>query len=107
MGESITRPSQPSHKETLPVPHLRGTRRAAHLRVVQARHRDPGKPAGSPGRPVHDAFVKAWDRWSSLRDPTRFDAWFRRIVVNTCRDQLREAKHRRLPISPITLPRSA
>lgn len=43
---------------------------------------------------VHDAFVKAWDRWSSLRDPARFDAWFRRIVVNTCRDRLREAKHR-------------
>jgi len=43
---------------------------------------------------VHDAFVKAWERWSSLRDPAKFDAWFRRIVVNTCRDQLREAKHR-------------
>ncbi len=43
---------------------------------------------------VHDAFVKAWERWSSLRDPARFDSWFKRIVINTCRDRLREAKHR-------------
>ena len=43
---------------------------------------------------VHDAFVKAWERWSTLRDPTRFDSWFKRIVINTCRDRLREARHR-------------
>jgi RNA polymerase sigma-70 factor (ECF subfamily) len=43
---------------------------------------------------VHDAFVKAWERWSSLRDPARFDSWFKRIVINTCRDRLREGKHR-------------
>jgi RNA polymerase sigma-70 factor (ECF subfamily) len=44
---------------------------------------------------VHDAVVVAWQRWSSLRDPAKFDAWFDRIVVNTCRDQLRRASRRR------------
>ena len=27
---------------------------------------------------------------SSLREPARFDAWFSRILVNVCRDRLRE-----------------
>ena len=43
---------------------------------------------------VHDAFVKAWERWPSLRDPASLDAWFKRIVINACRDRLRQAKHR-------------
>jgi RNA polymerase sigma-70 factor (ECF subfamily) len=38
---------------------------------------------------VHDAFVTAWRKWDSLRELDRFEAWFRRIVVNTCRDRLR------------------
>ena len=40
---------------------------------------------------VHDAFVTAWRKYDSLRDPARFAAWFDRIVVNTCRDRLRHA----------------
>ncbi len=44
---------------------------------------------------VHDAVVQAWRRWSSLRDRTRFDAWFDRIVVTVCRNHLRDARHRR------------
>lgn len=42
---------------------------------------------------VHDAFVTAWRRFDSLRDPTRLAAWFDRIVVNTCRDHMRHARH--------------
>jgi RNA polymerase sigma-70 factor (ECF subfamily) len=38
---------------------------------------------------THDAALSAWRRFSDLRDPARFDAWFGRILVNTCRDQLR------------------
>ena len=38
---------------------------------------------------VHDAFVTAWRKWDTLRDHQRFEAWFGRIVVNTCRDRLR------------------
>ena len=44
---------------------------------------------------VHDAVVLAWQRWSTLRESGRFDAWFDRIVVNVCRDQLRQASRRR------------
>jgi len=44
---------------------------------------------------VHDAVVVAWQRWASLKDPSKFEAWFDRIVVNTCRDQLRRASRRR------------
>ena len=44
---------------------------------------------------VHDAFVQAWRRWSSLRDRSRFDAWFDRIVVNVCRNRLRDSRVRR------------
>jgi len=44
---------------------------------------------------VHDAAVAAWRAFDSLRDPDRFDAWFRRILVNGCRDRLRaRARHR-------------
>ncbi len=38
---------------------------------------------------VHDAFVRAWRSSASLRDESRFDAWFGRILVNTCRNRLR------------------
>lgn len=41
---------------------------------------------------VHDAFVTAWQKWASLREQDRFEAWFRRIVVNTCRNRLRRAR---------------
>jgi RNA polymerase sigma-70 factor (ECF subfamily) len=40
---------------------------------------------------VHDAAVQAWIRWATLRDESRFDAWFDRIVVNACRDRLRHS----------------
>jgi RNA polymerase sigma-70 factor (ECF subfamily) len=38
---------------------------------------------------THDAAVLAWQRWWSLRDPDRFEAWFQRILVNVCRDRMR------------------
>lgn len=45
---------------------------------------------------VHDAVVAAWGGFGSLRDHDAFDAWFRRIVVNGCRDRLRARGRRRL-----------
>ena len=54
---------------------------------------------------VHDAVLLAWERWPSLRDRARFDAWFDRIVVNTCRDRLRQASRRRASdIADVELP---
>jgi RNA polymerase sigma-70 factor (ECF subfamily) len=49
---------------------------------------------GSPSEAqdaTHDAFVQAWRRWSTLRDPARFEHWFDRILVNTCRNRMRRA----------------
>lgn len=41
---------------------------------------------------THDAFIRAWDRVDSLRDPAGFQAWFDRILVNLCRDRLRRSR---------------
>jgi len=43
---------------------------------------------------THDAAARAWERWGSLRDLDRFDAWFGRILVNECRDRLRRRRLR-------------
>jgi RNA polymerase sigma factor (sigma-70 family) len=41
---------------------------------------------------VQEASLAAWRRRDSLRDEGRFDAWFERILVNQCRDQLRRRR---------------
>jgi RNA polymerase sigma factor (sigma-70 family) len=38
---------------------------------------------------TQDALVRAWRAAATLRDPSDFDAWFDRILVNVCRDRLR------------------
>jgi RNA polymerase sigma factor (sigma-70 family) len=48
---------------------------------------------------THDAFEQAWRKWSTLRDPSRFEPWFDRILVNTCRDRLRSARRQATDIS--------
>jgi RNA polymerase sigma-70 factor (ECF subfamily) len=53
-----------------------------------------GDPEGSQDA-VHDAVIAAWRYWPTLRDQSKFDAWFSRIVVNTCRNRLSKAGRRR------------
>jgi RNA polymerase sigma-70 factor (ECF subfamily) len=48
---------------------------------------------------THDAFEQAWRKWSTLRDPARFEPWFDRILVNTCRDRLRAGRRQAVDIS--------
>ncbi len=48
---------------------------------------------------AHDAFVQAWRKWDTLREPARFEPWFDRILVNTCRDRLRAASRQATDIS--------
>ena len=48
---------------------------------------------------THDAFEQAWRKWSTLRDPDRFEQWFDRILVNNCRDRLRSARRQATDIS--------
>ena len=47
---------------------------------------------------VQEAVLSAWRRQGSMRDPARFDAWFDRILVNQCRDQLRK-RRRAVPLA--------
>lgn len=44
---------------------------------------------------THDAVLRAWRSFDELRDHDRFDAWFHRILVNTCRDRLRRRRGKR------------
>ncbi len=50
---------------------------------------------------THDAVVLAWRSFGALRDATRFEAWFQRILVNVCRDRLR--KRRRTPVTELSV----
>lgn len=60
---------------------------AASYRLACAILHDPAEAEDA----VHDAFITAWQHWSTLRDPGRFEHWFDRILVNTCRNRLRRA----------------
>ncbi|HEY5629030.1 MAG TPA: sigma-70 family RNA polymerase sigma factor [Candidatus Limnocylindrales bacterium] len=43
---------------------------------------------------VQEATTRAWGARRSLREPAQLAAWFGRIVVNTCRDELRRRGRR-------------
>jgi RNA polymerase sigma-70 factor (ECF subfamily) len=43
---------------------------------------------------VQDAFMRAWRELPRLRDADRFDAWLRRLVVNSCYDELQRVTRR-------------
>lgn len=64
----------------------------ASYRLARAILRDPAAAEDA----VHDAFVTAWRKWDTLREPSRFEAWFQRILVNTCRNQLKRASRIRV-----------
>ena len=67
----------------------------AAYRLARAILRDPTEAQDA----THDAIVQAWRKWSTLRDPSRFQPWFDRILVNTCRDRLRSTRWRARDIS--------
>jgi RNA polymerase sigma-70 factor (ECF subfamily) len=60
-------------------------------RLARAILRDPSEAQDA----THDAFVQAWRKWPTLRDTGRFDQWFDRILINTCRNHLQRAARRR------------
>ncbi len=61
------------------------TRLDAAARLIT---RDPERAKDA----VQEAFARAWRDLPALRDPERFDAWLRRLLVNACIDELRHAK---------------
>jgi RNA polymerase sigma-70 factor (ECF subfamily) len=64
-------------------------------RLARAILRDPTEAQDA----THDAFVQAWRKWETLRDPSRFEYWFDRILVNTCRNRLRSTRRQATDIS--------
>jgi RNA polymerase sigma-70 factor (ECF subfamily) len=51
---------------------------------------------------TQDACLSIWRQLPRLRDASRFDAWLSRILVNSCRTQLRRrARVREIPITPV------
>src|SRR3954453_10399019 len=61
-------------------------------RLALAILRDPADAQDA----THDAFVQAWRKWSTLRDPDRFEQWFDRILVNTCRNRMKRSSRWRM-----------
>jgi RNA polymerase sigma-70 factor, ECF subfamily len=55
---------------------------------------------------VQDGFIRAWRTLPALRDPDRFDAWLRQLVVHSCIDILRRRRHRatEVELTPIDGP---
>ena len=53
------------------------------LATLILRDRDEAEDA------TQEAIVRAWSSWGTLRDRSRFDAWFDRILVNICRNRMR------------------
>ena len=49
---------------------------------------------------TQEAAAKAWQHFASLRDPSRFEAWFNRILINQCRDRVR-ARGRQASMLPL------
>jgi RNA polymerase sigma-70 factor (ECF subfamily) len=48
---------------------------------------------------VQEALVAAWRDIAALRDPDRFDAWLRRLLVRSCyREARRNREHRRMEL---------
>jgi RNA polymerase sigma-70 factor (ECF subfamily) len=90
------------------VAALEVDRRAAFARLadgqLDAAYRIAGVILGNGGDAedaAHDAVVRAWRSFATLRDTTKFEAWFQRILVNVCRDRLR--KRRRTPVTELDM----
>jgi RNA polymerase sigma-70 factor, ECF subfamily len=56
------------------------------LATLILRDRDEAEDA------TQEAIVRAWSSWGTIRDRSRFDAWFDRILVNVCRNRLRHTR---------------
>jgi RNA polymerase sigma factor (sigma-70 family) len=55
---------------------------------------------------IQDAYVRAWRDLPALRDPERFEAWLRRLVVHACLNEARRVRRRPLEVEllPIDQP---
>jgi RNA polymerase sigma-70 factor (ECF subfamily) len=54
--------------------------------------------AGAAEDVTQEALLRAWRDLPRLRDPDRFDAWLRRLVVNAAHDEGRRRRRRGSPV---------
>lgn len=90
------RTAERTHAEAEAFQRLAERHLDAAYRLAWAILRDPTEAQDA----THDAFIHAWRKWPSLRDPDRLEAWFDRILVNACRNRLRRSS--RWPITDIS-----
>lgn len=74
----------------------------ASYRLARAILRDPVEAEDA----THDAFVTAWTKFATLREASRFEGWFSRILINTCRNRLARTNRRRTQDQAAELPAS-
>ncbi len=55
---------------------------------------------------VQECLIRAWKELPRLRDPERFEAWLRRLLVNACYDESRRARRRSVEIRVLPLDRA-
>ena len=54
---------------------------------------------------AQEAFAMAWRKRATLRDPGAFEPWFERILVNACRERIRQRVRGRVrAIRPVAVP---
>jgi RNA polymerase sigma-70 factor, ECF subfamily len=68
----------------------------ASYRLARAILHDPAEAEDA----THDAIATAWRQFSTLRNVAQFEAWFHRILVNTCRNRLTRAARWRTQAHP-------
>lgn len=56
---------------------------------------------------VQECLIRAWRELPRLRDPARFEAWLRRLLVNACHDESRRARRRSQKISVLPMDRAS
>jgi RNA polymerase sigma factor (sigma-70 family) len=60
--------------------------RSYRLASLVLRDRDEAEDA------TQEAIARAWSSWGTLRDPSRFDAPFDRMLLNVCRNRMRHVR---------------
>lgn len=55
---------------------------------------------------VQECLLRGWRELRSLRDPSRFEAWMHRLLINACHDQGRRARRFAVEIAEISFDRS-
>jgi len=56
---------------------------------------------------VQSALIKAWRDLPALRDPTRFEPWLHRILVNECYEQARSKRRWTAYVRVLEVPRAS